>query len=104
VIDVALLDLVGRRETFTGGQLRRLQLAAAGHGATLLVLTTQSARPLHRALDYGASVRLLVRRRELLWEYLGTQRLLNGYKLHVEVARAPGKSYVRPLDLTVGSV
>ena len=104
VVDVVLLDLVGRRELLTSGQLRRLQSAAAAHGATLLLLTTQPTHPhTHRALDYGATVRLVVRRLEPLWEQLGPQRLLNGYKLQVEVARAPGKPPAQSLALTLGA-
>ncbi len=104
VIDVVLLDLVGRRELLTSGQLRRLHSAAAAHGATLLVLTTQPANPAsQRALDYGANVRLMVRRVEPLWEQLGAQRLLNGYRLQVEVARAPGKPHLQALEVALGA-
>ena len=101
VIDVVLWDLVGRRESPTSAQLQRLRMAAAPHNTTLLLLTTQPARRGYRPLDYLASLRLVVHRQELLFEQYGRQRLLSGYRLHVEIARAPGKRQAPPLELTL---
>jgi len=102
LLDVVLWDLVGCRATPTSGQLQRLRKAAAQQGTTLLLLTSEPARPSQRALDYWAHVRLVVRRRELLWEQLGEQRLVGGYTLQIDVVRAPGKPPTQPVELRIG--
>jgi RecA/RadA recombinase len=102
LLDVVLWDLVGCRAMLTSGQLRRLRKVAADQGTTLLLLTSESVRPSGRALDYWAHVRLVVRRRELLWEQLGEQQLVGGYTLQIDVARAPGKPPTQPVELRIG--
>ncbi len=102
LLDVVLWDLVGCRATPTSAQLQRLRKAAAHQGTTLLLLTSEPARPSERALDYWAHVRLVVRRRELFWEQLGEQRLVGGYTLQIDVARAPGKPPTHPVELRIG--
>ncbi len=103
VIDAVLWDLVGCHKELTGAQLQRLRLAAARHGSTLLLLTTLPTHSGSRALDYTASVRLLVHRHAFHWEQLGMQRVLQGYRLRVEFARVPGKQFVPPAEVTVGN-
>lgn len=100
-LDVVLWDLVGQHRMPTGAQLQRLRMAAHVQGTTLLLLTRQPVRPGYRALDYGATLRLVVHRTERLWEQLGAERLLAGYRLEIAVARARGKPALRPIRLTL---
>ena len=102
VLDVVLWDLVGCRATLSSGQLQRLRKVAAAQGTTLLLLTSETARTAQRPLDYWAHVRLVIRRREILWEQLGEQQVLGGSRLHIDVARAPGKPPAQPVELWIG--
>ena len=101
VFDAVLWDLVGQHRTLTGAHLQRLRMAAHAQGTTLLLLTRQPARPGYRALDYGATLRLVVHRTERVWEQLGAERLLAGYRLEIAIARARGKPYLQPIKLTL---
>ena len=101
IVDALVWDLVACRETLTYGQLRRLRLAATLHDAHLILLTTRPARSGSRPLDNAAQCRLVVHRRGIIWEQLGSQHVLAGYKLEIDVARAPGMRHAQPFEIAL---
>jgi energy-coupling factor transporter ATP-binding protein EcfA2 len=103
VLQAVLWDLVGHHPGLTNGQIQRLRAAAAQGETTLLLLTSRTAPYRSRTLDFGATTRLVVQRRALLFEHLGRQQLLTGFQIELEIARAPGNPLDHWLELTLGS-